>query len=193
MKLTPKVELAIKTAARLHLGQTRKGDGQTPYIVHPFAVALIVSEYTEDADIIAAALLHDVLEDTAYTASELGRNFGQRVKEIVLSVSEPKTENGQKLGWMVRKSGYLKRLENSSDEALLVCAADKINNLSSMIEEFQDQGVGMWIKFSASAVEQLQFYKSVLEILEKRLNSEIVLELRRIFEEARQLFLTAPG
>ncbi|MDP3999674.1 MAG: HD domain-containing protein [bacterium] len=193
MKLTPKVELAIKTAARLHISQTRKGDGQTPYIVHPFAVAIIVSEYTEDEDVIAAALLHDVLEDTSYTASELGRNFGQRVKEIVLSVSEPKAENGQKLGWRVRKNGYLKRLESSNDEALLVCAADKINNLSSMMEEFQDQGVGMWIKFSASAVEQLQFYKSVLEILEKRLDSEIVLKLRRILEEARQLFLTAPG
>ncbi|MFA5828390.1 MAG: HD domain-containing protein [Candidatus Shapirobacteria bacterium] len=63
MILSPKIRKALRLAAVQHDGQYRK-DGVTPFIIHPIEVAMIVSEYTDNEDIISAALLHDVLEDT---------------------------------------------------------------------------------------------------------------------------------
>jgi (p)ppGpp synthase/HD superfamily hydrolase len=62
MRLTPKIQKAINIAAEKHLRQKRKSTGR-PFIIHPFSVGFILSEFTNDEDIIAAGLLHDILED----------------------------------------------------------------------------------------------------------------------------------
>ena len=80
---TPTLDRALAVAARCHAGQTRK-DEPTPYIAHPVAVALIVSDFTDDEDVAVAALLHDVLEDvppSVYSAADMTADFGERVRK----------------------------------------------------------------------------------------------------------------
>ena len=139
MKLTPKIQKAINRAAELHRKQIRKGDG-LPYIVHPFSVAWILSDYTTDEDIIVAGLLHDVLEDVrGYNYEDLKRDFGEKIAKIVREVSEEK-ENLGKNNWKERKRKYLQHLKTANFEAKMICAADKIHNLSSLIEAYRKLG-----------------------------------------------------
>ena len=74
---TGRLERAIALALRAHANQVRKGDGELPYVVHPVTVALILSRFTADEDVIIAGLLLDTLEeDTAVTADQLESEFG---------------------------------------------------------------------------------------------------------------------
>ena len=82
---------AVAYAAEEHVGQFRKGT-QLPYIVHPMEVAAICGTMTEDEEVLAAAVLHDTIEDTPATKEDLEDRFGPRVTELVLSQSENKRE-----------------------------------------------------------------------------------------------------
>lgn len=194
MKLTPIIQKAINTATRLHHGQIRKTDNTLPYIVHPFSVAWIVSQYTDDENTITAALLHDVLEDVVgYSAEDMRRDFGEKITSIVQEVSEdkdPSKENNDPAVWMTRKLGYITHLRSASSEAMLVCAADKIHNLRSLVAAHQLQGDAMWAKFNSPSHLRLWFYKEVLDILKERFPSEIVNELEVAYSEARTQLIT---
>lgn len=192
MFFTPKIQKAVKKASILHFGQKRKADG-TPFIMHPFSVAFILSKYTDDEDIIVAALLHDVLEDVeAYTAQDLKRDFGTKITRIVEGISEDEAPSrspaDRKASWLKRKESYLAKLRNDNFEALIISCADKIHNLMSMIEEYKKQGESMWKAFNAPQDKKLWFYGEVLAILKKRLKNAIVKELEKTYLEAKTLF-----
>ncbi len=128
MILTDKIRKALRLVAVQHDGQHRK-DGVTPFIIHPIEVAMIVSEYANDEDIISAALLHDVLEDTDGCSYEkLTDDFGTKVADIVHSLTDEPLPD---LEWNEKHKKYLENLRNSSDEAVLVCLADKYSNVST--------------------------------------------------------------
>ena len=86
------IQRAAAFAAKAHEGVVRKGS-RLPYIVHPMEVAMIVSVMTDDPEIIAAAYLHDVIEDAGVTYQELETQFGHRIAELVLEESEDKKKN----------------------------------------------------------------------------------------------------
>ena len=185
-KLTPKIQKAIDIASEKHLGQLGKSDG-LPYIVHPFEVAWILSKYTDDEDVIVSGLLHDTLEDVAcYRFDDLKNDFGERVANIVKEVSEDKDPNiitDEKATWEDRKRKYLKHLEVASREAMLVCAADKIHNLSSLLDVYKEQGDAVWSKFNAPVDKILWFNGEVLGILRTRLDGELVRELQEVYTQ----------
>jgi len=193
MKLTPKIQQAINLASRLHSGQTRKGDSGLPYISHPFSVAWILSNYTDDEDVIVGALLHDVLEDVkGYYYDDLVRDFNERVAQIVKGVSEDKDPNIESDGqatWETRKLKYLAGLENDSDESLLVCCADKIHNLQSMIDAYKEKGEELWTYFNSPKDKKLWIYQEILKFMKKRLNSPIVSELEDVYSQAEKFLL----
>lgn len=193
MKLTQKIQQAINLASRLHLGQVRKGDSGLPYISHPFSVAWILSNYTEDEDIIVAGILHDVLEDVkGYYYDDMVRDFGEKVAQIVKGVSEdkdPNIESDEKATWEERKSKYLANLKNDSDEALMVCAADKIHNLQSMISAYQEKGDALWDNFNSPKEKKLWLYQEILKFMKGRLNNPIVGELENIYNQAEKSLL----
>lgn len=184
MKLTPKIQKAIDVSAQKHLGQARKAVN-LPYIVHPFSVAWILSNYTNDEDIIAAGLLHDVLEDVpGYGFDGLKKDFGEKIAGIVKEVSEDKDPNiktDSKATWDYRKNKYINHLNGASREAMLVCAADKIHNLSSILEAHNKYGSDMWKSFNAPVEKKLNYYEQVLKILKKRLKNKIVKELEKTY------------
>lgn len=111
---------AMMFAAEAHTGQMRD-DGKLPYIVHPAQTAALISVLTDDADVIAAAWLHDVLEDTPTSYQVLEARFGKRVADLVNEVTHEKNKDG---------SAYFPRLK--SREAVLIKFCDRASNLSDM-------------------------------------------------------------
>lgn len=187
---SPTIDRALAVAALCHAGQTRK-DGPTPYIAHPVAVAMIVSDFTEDQDVMAAALLHDVLEDvppSVYSAGDMVAEFGERVTEMVRGVSEAKTAGEETPPWRVRKEGYLAQLADDSPECLLISAADKIHNLRSMVATHDERGAEMWGLFNAGPEELLWFYSSIADTIAERLGDcEASRQLRRAVDDIAAL------
>ena len=180
---------ALELASSAHWDQTRKTD-DTPYITHPISVATILTAYTKDPDILNAALCHDVLEDTDTRPDHIRWNCNERVLELVQEVSEPKVLGDRKASWQERKEKYLAHLTTASEGALLICAADKIHNLRSMIGAHNEQGDAIWTKFNSPADKKLWFYGEVLKILTDRLSSPIVSELQGVYNDAVRLFGT---
>ena len=192
MLLTLKIEKAIVRSAELHRHQNRKAGG-APYIVHPYAVAFLLAHYTEDEDVICAALLHDILEDVpSYGAERMRAEFGERVYTIVKEVTEDRDPMNSwhffahKRSWKSRKEGYLENLKNDSQEALLIACADKIHNLRSLIESYTLRGETMWQSFPAGQAETFWFYHAVLTILCERLDHPLVTELTQTLTEAEE-------
>jgi len=176
MKLTPKISEAINYASKLHCKQFRKGDPTLPYVSHLFAVAWILSEYTDDEDVIIAGLLHDSLEDVeGYTYASLESDFGKRVADMVLNVSEDKTANetDKKTSWDIRKQKYLEHLQFADKDSLLVCGADKIHNTAAYINDYRKDGSDTWNRFNASPQKKIAFYSKIAEILKSRLDNDM--------------------
>ncbi len=186
MKFTHKINKAIMVASRAHIGQERKTDN-TPYISHPTAVAMILSEYTDNEDVIIAALLHDVLEDVKshiYSKEQMVNDFGENIVKIVEEVSEdkdPDEEIGESKNWKERKQKYLDDLETDSEEAVMVCAADKIHNLMSLKVSYDEIGDKMWENFNAPKEDKKWFYSEVVKICKEKLDNDIVQKLEEVF------------
>jgi (p)ppGpp synthase/HD superfamily hydrolase len=191
LQLTPKIERAIAMAGLLHRGQYRKGyDHKVPYISHPLSVAEILAKYTNDEDTIIAGLLHDTIEDCDYSQAELSRDFGDKVAVIVRDVTEDielKQSLGEKDSWAERKQKYLDHLAVSSQEAMLVSAADKIHNLTSMMAVYHQISAGLWSKFNAPPADILWYHTKIYTTIKQKLTSPIVEELGKILNEAREV------
>jgi (p)ppGpp synthase/HD superfamily hydrolase len=184
MAYSHKIEQAIRAASVLHKDQVRKGDMPFPIVSHLVSVAMIVSDYTNDEDTICAALLHDSIEDTDYTADELQEDFGGPVRDIVEALSEPQTEsNGGKTIWKKKKNVYVEQLKAAPVEALIVCAADKIHNMRTMVEDYYDDHSKFIANFGGKLEERIQTYQEVSNVLNKSLKSEILAEFNNVFTE----------
>ena len=185
MMYSYRIEQAIRAASVLHREQSRKGTAPYPYVAHVFAVACIIADYTEDEDIIIAGLLHDTLEDTDYTEEELQTDFGSRVRAIVVGVSE-RTDPNDSRPWYERKSDHLTTLETASNESLMVCAADIIHNLRSIVEEYQTNMADYLSHFGGTLEDRLFFYKMKSDLLNQRLENPIMHEFNHVYNEYRE-------
>ena len=159
----------MQFAARKHHGHMRLEKEPLPYITHLFSVALLVAEDGANDDVVAAALLHDTLEDTATTREEITNAFNERVALLVEAVSEPKGENGKKFEWKERKTGYLKNLETAPDDALLISIADKVDNIESKIEAFGREGEELLRCWKQPCEEYFWYHHEVLRLALERM------------------------
>lgn len=184
-----KIEQALRAATILHKNQVRKGSVPIPYVSHLAAVTLIVSDYTDDEDTIVASLLHDTLEDTDYTAQELEDDFGGTVREIIESISEPKTDEFNKLSWKDQKQRYAKQLRKAPENALVVAAADKIHNMRSMVEEYFDDHTRFLADFQGSLEDRLMMYQDISNAINRSLKNDIIHEFNHVFEEYKSFLL----
>ncbi len=111
-----------------HIDQRRKNSKNDPYINHPIEVAKIISNAgIDDTNTLAAALLHDTVEDTKTTYEELVSNFGKEIADIVMECTDDK-----KLTKVERKKLQITHAQSISKEAKIVKLADKISNLKSL-------------------------------------------------------------
>ena len=152
----PKTRAALAYARRLHEGQRRAADG-APFIEHPTEVGELLCEAGATDEVIAAGLLHDVLEKTDATESELAARFGRRVGEIVGAV----TDNDRIVDYSSRKAALRDQVAKAGDDALTVFAADKV----SKVRELR-LGDGSGVKVRA---RRLQNYRRSLAMLERHL------------------------
>jgi len=150
------IKKAIIKATELHAGQTRKGDG-SPYISHPLEVGFIVSRYTNRNSYIAAAILHDTIEDCEYTQDELQQEFGEEISAIVSALTEDKSRED----WSSRKLENLSRIEGLN-AALFIKAADALSNMRSLVAALQTNGESIWSKFKAPKAIQILYFKDIL-------------------------------
>ncbi len=135
--------------AHAHASQIRKVDG-SPYVVHPTVVAITVASHGFGEAAIAAALVHDVLEDTEITEQQLADELGDEVLQIVRAVTEDKS-----LAWEERKAAYVHSIQSASDEAKAVSLADKIHNVRSILSAHSAMGSEVWAKFTRGRQQQL--------------------------------------
>ena len=143
-----KIEKAVLFATRAHAGQVRKGS-EKPYILHPMEVMAIVTKYTDDEDVISAAVLHDTVEDTTVTLERLEKEFSPRVAALVASVTEDKKKDlPAESTWLERKQEAILHLETASHETKLLCLADKYSNLRDMYDDIEDFGSEYWQLFN---------------------------------------------
>jgi (p)ppGpp synthase/HD superfamily hydrolase len=181
---------ALSIAAWAHDGQHRKGT-DTPYIIHPVRVGRLIEMYGGSDELVAAGLLHDVLEDAGdkYSKATMRRDFGDAITGIVLEVSERKTSGeGTVKPWRERKLKYIAHLSTASEGALLVAAADKLDNLTSLFDDYTALGEEVWSRFNAGKKEQLWYYDTVLETLRKsRLEGEVLQDLERSIKNLREV------
>jgi len=182
MPLSERFFGALDYAARLHAAQTRKGSG-VPYVAHLLAVAALVIESGGDEDESIAALLHDAVEDQGgtATAAEIRRRFGDRVAEIVEGCSD--TDVIPKPPWRPRKEAHLAHLRVASPSVLLVCAADKLHNARSILDEYRRQGDALWVRFKGGRDGTLWYYGASLAVLKERSANGLVEELERVVAE----------
>ena len=122
---------AFSFAATWHKGQTRKGIHREDFIQHPLRVAVrLVNHGLDDPNILSAALLHDVLEDTDCTPGLIQKKFGEPILQLVLEVTDDTT-----LLKSERKQRQVERAEYLSEPAGQIRLADKCDNVQSLIDD----------------------------------------------------------
>jgi len=160
IKLGRRFLRAFQFAAQKHAGQTRKAS-TIPYIAHLIGVASLVLEAGGDEDLAIAALLHDVVEDCggAPMLKEARRRFGARVAKVVDGCTDADTS--PKPPWRERKENYLRHLAVADADTRLVSAADKLNNVRSIISDYRDVGEFVWARFNGGREGTLWYYRSL--------------------------------
>lgn len=160
-----------------------------PYVTHLFSVALLVAEDGAHDDVVTAALLHDTLEDTDTSREEIVSAFNEHVAKLVESVSELKEIDGRKLDWKERKTDYLARLEEASDDAVLIAIADKVDNIESKLEAFEKEGATLLKRWKQPPEEYLWYHGEALRIAQARLpNHPLTKRLTEVHAKEREVF-----
>jgi myo-inositol-1(or 4)-monophosphatase len=146
---TELLDRAIIFAVRAHAGTERRGKG-FPYIVHPMEAVEIVATMTSDQELLAAAALHDTVEDTDVTVEDIRREFGDRIADLVASESDTFQEGvSEEDSWHSRKRAAIERLAKASHDAKIVALGDKLSNMRAIARDYAIQGDSFWNIFHA--------------------------------------------
>ena len=159
-RVGPRFLRAFLFAAEKHAGQTRKAS-TIPYIAHLMGVASLVFEAGGDEDLAIAALLHDVVEDCGGMPmlKEVRRRFGARVAKVVDGCTDAYIE--PKPPWRVRKDSYIRHLRGANADIRLVSAADKLNNVRSILSDYRQLGEAIWSRFNGGREGTLWYYRAL--------------------------------
>lgn len=143
------VDKAILFALKAHAGTERRGKG-FPYIIHPLEAMAIVASITNDPELLAAAVLHDTVEDTGVTVEQLREEFGDRVAELVEAESDKFAEGvSEEASWHSRKQAAIDHLRAAPHDAKIVAMGDKLSNMRAIWRDYQQQGDALWNLFHA--------------------------------------------
>lgn len=154
-------EAAVRFALEAHRGQIRKDGGV--YILHPLEVATIVGTVSNDPELLAAAVLHDTVEDTAVTSEDLLRSFGPRVADLVAHETENKRpEMDPRDSWLIRKQESLAALKGSSRDAKILWLGDKLSNMRALAREFAVIGEPVFARFNEPDPKKQGWYHATV-------------------------------
>ena len=146
---TELLDRAIVFAVKAHAGTERRGKG-FPYIIHPMEAMEIVATMTVDQELLAAAALHDTVEDTEVTIEDLRVEFGDRIASLVVQESEEIPEGmSEEESWHDRKQAVIDRLAKAPHDAKIVALGDKLSNMRAIARDYAEMGDALWRRFHA--------------------------------------------
>jgi (p)ppGpp synthase/HD superfamily hydrolase len=165
---SPLVRSALATAAEAHAGQIRNGSGGMPYVEHPKMVTerLAAAGYADE--VLAAGLLHDVVEDSDFTVEDLRERFGDAVAPLVAALSD----DGSIESYRDRKREHRQRIEEVDGDALAIYAADKLTNSITLAEALAREGEAVADEFKVPLELKLEIWEEDAALL-TRLDPEL--------------------
>lgn len=186
IKLGPRFTRAFLVAYRMHLGQARKAS-RIPYIAHLMGVASLVLEAGGQEDLAIAALLHDVVEDCGGrpVLKQIRRLFGKRVADIVDGCTDSYVV--PKPPWRQRKESYIRRLKKESADTRLVSAADKLNNVRSILSDYRAIGESVWSRFNGGRDGTVWYYRTLRDEFVRKDKNRITVDFDLAVRELESL------
>ncbi len=178
------VTQAVIFAAQAHNGMQRRQEN-TPYILHPAEVAAIVGSITDKQEVIAAALLHDVVEDAGVPMEEIRTRFGNRVAELVASETENKRDGiPAEETWKIRKQEGLQIVAETKDRDIkILYLGDKLANIRSLYCQWRRKGHAIWQNFNQKDPrEQAWLFRGMAENLKELSDTPAWQEFHRLIE-----------
>ena len=179
------IDDAIIFATKAHSGVIRKGS-TLPYILHPLEAGSIAATMTSNEEVIAAAILHDTIEDTDTTEKEIKDAFGDRVAFIVANESEDKMKDIPKEdSWVIRKQATIDHLKKCKDiDIKIVALSDKLSNMRATHRDFIKYGKDFWNRFNVKDSKlQKWYYESFLDTCKELKEYDAYKEYKWLIEE----------
>ena len=182
------LDRAIIFAVKAHHNTERRGKG-FPYIVHPMEAVEIVATITPDQELLAAAALHDTIEDTDVTVEQIREAFGERVAALVHAESDQingelfNGENEEET-WHARKQAAIDRLAAASHDAKIVAMGDKLSNMRAIWRDYQTKGDALWTIFHVKDKASHEWhYRGLAESLKELEDTFAYKEFVRLIDE----------
>ena len=155
---TSLLDRAIMFAVKAHAGTERRGKG-FPYIVHPMEAVAIAATITPDQEILAAAALHDTVEDTDVTVEQIRAEFGDRIASLVSSETDVVFEGqSESPSWHDRKQAAIDRLARVSRDAKIVAMGDKLSNMRAIARDKSVMGDALWSIFHVTDPKEHEWH-----------------------------------
>lgn len=177
-------EQAKQFAISAHKGQFRKSDPTIPKVAHTLAVGEMLAQYGYDDEVVAAGFLHDVVEDTKYTLTDIENMFGKNISYLVQTASEP----DKSLSWHERKQHTINTVKTVPLRNKVIVAADKIHNTTDTLNLMRIRGLEVFKAFRAGSADQLWYVSGVYNslIFNENPNTPIFVRLRDTVNQFRQ-------
>jgi (p)ppGpp synthase/HD superfamily hydrolase len=154
---------ALEAARSAHAGQIRNGSGGVPYIEHPLAVADLLAEHGFADEVLAAALLHDVVEESDTDVTEIGARFGESIGGLVDALTdEEEIEDYER-----RKDVHRAQVEAAGPEALAIYAADKLANIRALRSVYAEEGEAVGKELKAPLDVKVAVWEADVELLRR--------------------------
>lgn len=181
---TSLLDRAIVFAVNAHAGTERRGKG-FPYIVHPLEAVEIVATMTSDQELLAAAALHDTVEDTDVTIEQIRAEFGERIASLVASESDIVVSGmSEESSWHTRKQAAIDRLACASRDAKMVALGDKLSNMRAIARDYSKQGDELWNLFHTKDPKDHEWhYRRLAESLSELCDTFAYKEFERLIEQ----------
>lgn len=161
---SPLVRAALEKARSAHEGQIRNGSGGMPYINHPVTVAARLDEHGYRDEVLAAALLHDVAEDSDTTLEELRELFGDEVAGMVGALTDDESIES----YRERKAEHRERVAAAVGGAHAIYAADKLTNTNTLREAYAAEGDSVRDEFKVPLDLKLEIWEEDLALLREK-------------------------
>lgn len=181
---TALLDRAIIFAVKAHAGTERRGKGY-PYIVHPLEAVEIVATMTPDQELLAAAALHDTVEDTDVTVEQIRAEFGDRIATLVADESEERPQGvSDEESWHDRKRAAINHLANASHDAKIVALGDKLSNMRAIARDYAEIGDALWNRFHSKNPKDHEWhYRGLADALRELSDTSAFQEFERLINQ----------
>jgi guanosine-3',5'-bis(diphosphate) 3'-pyrophosphohydrolase len=161
---SPLVRSALEQARADHAGQVRNGSQGMPYVEHPIAVAARLDEHGYRDEVLAAALLHDVVEDSETDLDELREKFGEEVAGMVGALTDDESIEA----YRERKAEHRERVAAAGPEALAIYGADKLTNTRTLRNAYAEEGDSVREEFKVPLELKTEIWEADLALLREK-------------------------